>query len=68
MPAAALASYAELAVTLELAPWSGAPYDPDRPDANLRTIAFGAHSQGLAVYVILEDQRRVIVVRVTWMS
>lgn len=68
LPAAALESYAELAVTLELARWSGASYDPDRPDANLRTIAFGARSQGLGVYLILDDQRRVVVVRVAWMA
>jgi hypothetical protein len=68
LPAAALPLYAELIALLETAPWSGEAYNRQRPDANMRTHVFGKHEQGLAVYLILEDQRRVIVLRVLWMA
>jgi hypothetical protein len=66
LPADALAPYAELMTVLETAPWSGEAYDRQRPDANMRTFAFGRHDQGLVVYLILDDQRRVVVLRVLW--
>lgn len=66
----ALTAYLELRTTLELAPWSGAQYNPDNPaGANVRTQPFGA-GHGLASYVIIEhheiDEHRVVVTRVTW--
>jgi hypothetical protein len=32
----------------------------------MRAFHFGKQSEGLVVYVILDDQRRVVVVSVTW--
>jgi len=66
LPAGALPRYAELMTVLETAPWSGEAYDRQRPDTNMRTYAFGKHDQGLVVYLILDDQRRVVVLRVLW--
>jgi hypothetical protein len=68
LPAEALPFYAELMALLETAPWSGESYNMQRSDANMRTHVFGQHGQGLAIYLILEDQRRVIVLRVWWMG
>jgi hypothetical protein len=34
----------------------------------MRTHAFGDHSTGLVIYLILEQQRRVIVLRVLWLT
>jgi hypothetical protein len=34
----------------------------------MRTHTFGDHGQGLAIYLILEDHRRVAVLRVSWMD
>lgn len=68
LPEGALPFYAELMVVLETAPWSGEPYNMQRPDTNMRTHTFGEHDQGLAIYLILEDQRRVTVLRVLWME
>ena len=51
---------------LETALWSGEAYNRQRPDANMRTHAFGQRDQGLAIYLILDDQRRVVVLRVLW--
>jgi hypothetical protein len=66
LPAEALPFYAELMTLIETAPWSGEAYDRQRPDANMRTHVFGKHDQGLMIYLILDDQRRVIVLRVLW--
>lgn len=67
-PIAALRFYAELIAFLELTPWDAPPYRDDNPDGNMRKILFGAKSEGIAVYLILEDQRRVVVVSVTWIG
>jgi hypothetical protein len=66
LPADALAAYAELRVVLETAPWSGVPYRQDNPDGAVRLHFFGSHGQ--AVYLILEDQRRVDVLLVQWLG
>jgi hypothetical protein len=64
LPAVALAPYAELRVLLETAPWAGDPYREDYPGGPVRTIAFG--ERGLAMYLILERQRRVEILDVLW--
>ncbi len=66
LPAEALPYYAELMTVLETAPWGGEAYDRQRPDGNMRTYISGQHDQGMVIYLILEDQRRVIVLRVLW--
>ena len=68
LPVAALSAYAELIAFLELTPWEGAPYREDKPDGSMRTMPFGKRAEGLAVYVILAEQRRVVVVSVTWLE
>ena len=64
----ALQAYAELIAFLELTPGEGVPYRDDKPGGNMRVMPFGKRAEGLAVYVILEDQRRVVVVSVTWLE
>jgi hypothetical protein len=44
------------------------PYRADNPDGNMRKIVFGRAGEGIAVYLVLEDQRRVVVVSVTWVG
>lgn len=66
LPSDAFPFYAELVTVLQVAPWSGDSYDRQRPDANMRTHAFGQQGEGLVIYVILDDQRRVVVLRVLW--
>lgn len=68
LPVAALPAFAELMAFLELTPWAGAPYRADKPDGNMRTMPFGKGFEGMATYVILEEQSRVVVVSVTWME
>jgi hypothetical protein len=68
LPVPALSAYAELIAFLELTPWEGAAYRDDKPDGSTRTMPFGKRAEGMAVYVILEEQRRVVVVSVTWLE
>lgn len=68
LPADAFPFYAELVTLLEVAPWTGDPYDRQRPDTNMRTLAFGRHGDGLLIYLILDDQRRVVILRVLWVD
>jgi hypothetical protein len=68
LPRAALSRYAEVLSLLEIAPWSGDSYNLARPDGAMRTITFGEDVQGLVVYLVLEDQRRVVVLRVLWLT
>jgi hypothetical protein len=68
LPVHALTAYAELIAFLELTPWEGAPYREDKPEGSMRTMPFGKRAEGMAVYVILEEQRRVVVVSVTWLE
>ncbi|MGV9329013.1 hypothetical protein [Streptosporangium sandarakinum] len=60
----ALRPLAELLTLLEVAPWSGQPYNPANPKANMLTHAFG--ERGLATYMVLDEQREVYLVRIEW--
>lgn len=66
LPSEAFPLHAELVTLLEVAPWSGDSYDRKRPDSNMRARAFGKSSEGLIIYIILDDQRRVVMLRVLW--
>jgi hypothetical protein len=66
LPAVALVSYAELMARLEEAPWSGEVYSTQRQDEAMRTHPFGDGGAGLAIYLVLDGQQRVVVLRVLW--
>jgi hypothetical protein len=68
LPADALAPFAEARAVLELAPWNGRPYHRRQPDGPMRTLTFGPNGEGKAVYLILEDQRRVDLLVVLWLA
>ena len=51
LPAHALAPFAELRATLEVAPWHGDPYNRFKPDSSMRTHTFGPNGEGLVVYL-----------------
>jgi hypothetical protein len=60
LPADALAAYAELRATLEVAPWSGEPASATNPDGAVRFFPFTAgEGSGFVYYLILDSQRRV---------
>lgn len=68
LPAKALPFFAELMTLLELSPWAGASYDREEPNANMRTHPFGPAGEGFIIYLILELERRVSVLRVVWLD
>ncbi len=49
---------------LEVVPWNGLPLNQDNPDGAVRQLPFG--TEGVITYLILDDQRRVDVLIVTW--
>jgi hypothetical protein len=64
----ALHAFAELVDLLELHPWSGDAYSDQNPDGNMRAHVFGPLREGLAIYMILEREQRVIMLRVLWLA
>jgi hypothetical protein len=68
LPTEAWPAYAELITLLEVAPWSGDPYNLQRPDTNMRAHTFGVGAHGLAIYLVLEADRRVVILRVLWVG
>lgn len=64
MPAQALVALAEVMAVLEVAPWSGSPHHHGNPHGAVRRTVFSG--QGMIIYLILEDQRRVDVLKVLW--
>ena len=68
LPAAALTSYAEIRVVLEIAPWSGNSLNSANPNGAVRTATFGPASQGMVTYLVLQDIRRVDILDVFWLG
>jgi hypothetical protein len=55
-------------VLLELNPWAGGPVNPANCDGPVRTMSFGPSHEGVAAYLILEEQRRVDLVQIAWLG
>lgn len=68
LPRTALLAFAEAMTVLELTPWSGEPQHRDNPDGAVRRTVFGSAGEGIVVYLVLEEQRRVDVLRVVWFA
>lgn len=68
LPSRALSFYADLIGFLELTPWDGPAYRDDNPEGNMRKMLFGPNDEGIAVYLILQHERRVVVLSVTWLE
>ena len=68
LPEMALPLFVEARIAIEVAPWNGDAINAAFPEAPVRTLVFGAQSQGLITYLILEDQRRVDILKVLWIG
>ena len=66
LPDEALEPYAQLLSILELVPWHGLAHNEKNPKGAVRQLLFGAQNQGMAVYLILDDQLCVDVLEVMW--
>ncbi|WP_246633184.1 hypothetical protein [Pseudonocardia nigra] len=69
LPPEALAPFAEVRATLEVAPWTaGDSLNDNNPDGAVRTLVFGPDRQGMVTYLVLDEQRRVDLLDVLWLS
>ncbi|MGW5878241.1 hypothetical protein ACWFMI_17010 [Nocardiopsis terrae] len=68
LPEHLLSESASLFSLLELQPWSGFPYNKERPDANMRVHTIGVGGECDVIYLVLDDQRRVVVLRLSWLA
>ncbi|MBW0106073.1 hypothetical protein [Pseudonocardia sp. KRD291] len=68
LPDGLLPHYAQVLDLLELAPWSSEPYTDAKPDGVMRRLAFGPPGYtAQAIFLILEREQRVEVLRVLWL-
>lgn len=51
---------------LELVPRHGRPHNEDNPKGAVRQLLVGTRSQGIVIYLILDDQLCVDVLEVLW--
>jgi hypothetical protein len=51
---------------LEVAPWNGPAYNFRKPDSPMRSVPFGPDSRDMVIYLIVDDLRRVDLLRVVW--
>lgn len=65
LPSALLATLADVFAVLELDPWSAPAVTPEtNPHGAVRAIGLG--SSAMVVFLVLDDQRRVDVLRIVW--
>jgi len=68
LPDEALEPYAQVLGVLELVPWNSHAHHEDNPKGALRQLIFGPRNQGVAIYLILDDQLLVDVLEVLWIE
>ena len=66
LPPRALPALAVAFDVLRHAPWSGDPYNDDKPDGVMRALPFSP--EGFLTYLIVEDRQRVDIVAVSWIG
>ena len=67
LPTGLLLHYAEALDVLKGAPWTGEPYNPDKPLGAMRRLVFGPDGRSEVIYVVVEDQQHVSLLRVYWL-
>lgn len=68
LPDYLLGYYLQVLDVLELAPWTGEPYNAADPDGVMRKLLFGPEGAGEVIYLVLEYDRRVELLRVHWID
>jgi hypothetical protein len=67
LPDELLPYYAQALDLLEFAPWNSRPYNAAKPDGVMRTLHIGPKDRSAEViFLVLEPDRRVEIVRVHW--
>ena len=68
LPDEALEPYAQVLGVLELVPWNSHAHNEGNPKGALRQLIFGLRNQGVAIYLVLDDQLLVDVLEVLWIE
>ncbi len=68
LPTEAVPAFLELLTALETSPSTVGEPVRDTPTANMRSLAFGPDGRGLAIWYVVEEERRVEVVRLFWLQ
>jgi len=68
LPPHLLGDYARALDVLAAAPWDGPPHNANNPDAEVRRWLFGPLGVGQVLYLVLEREREVHVLRVVWLE
>ena len=68
LPEHLLPELASLFALLELQPWTGNPYNKERPNANMRVHTTGEGGECDVIYLVLDEQRLVLVLRLSWIG
>jgi hypothetical protein len=68
LPSHLLRDYARALDGLAAAPWDGAPHNSNNPDAEVRRWLFGPVGVGQVLYLVLEREREIHVLRVVWLE
>jgi hypothetical protein len=68
LPPELLNALGEVVAMLELTPWNGIPFVEANPEGNVRHVVFGRGGAAVVVYMILEHQLRVDVLKVMWLG
>jgi hypothetical protein len=67
LPTELLPYLAQLFDVLELVPWNSDPYNEAIPGGIMRKLLFGPTGRAAeAIFLIVEDQQRVDILRITW--
>ncbi|MGI8815650.1 MAG: hypothetical protein ACR2G2_10370 [Pseudonocardia sp.] len=68
LPPHLLLDYLRALDAVAIAPWVGAPHHANNPDAEVRRWLFGPLGVGQMLYLVLERDREVHVLRVVWLE
>ena len=68
LPTGLARQFAEVLAMLELTPWNSQPMNNDNPEGGVRQLSFGDAGDALVVFLVLEHQRRVDILRMIWLG
>lgn len=68
MPRVAQLAFEDLCERLAVDPWDCEPVNRRNPMGNLRQTVFGDRGQGMALLLIIDREKRVVVVDSVWLT
>lgn len=68
LPSHLLVDYARVLDAIADAPWDGAPQNANNPHAEVRRWLFGPLGVAQVLYLVLDREREVHVLRVVWLE